>query len=152
MKFVNLGQIQWTASPGRKFCNDKLLICPWSCYSIWFYTSQYGFFTVSLSKVDVEVGGDESLWIYVKDCLWTSCLKLIRQNAWLPLATLLQKKVLNLRRGLVIWKPSGFFLLILCMTFLVNKSIPFLSGRLTAQPQALRFVSSDTFSESTAMG
>lgn len=91
--------------------------------------------------------------LYVKDCLWTSGLKLIGEmhdytwECWSE-----KRKILNLRRGLVIWKPSGFFLLILCMTFLVPKSIPFLSGRLTAQPQALQFVNSDTFSESRAMG
>lgn len=66
-----------------------------------------------------------------------------------------KRKILNLRRGLVIWKQSGFFLLILCMTFLVmhlvTESIPVLSGRLTAQSQALQFADSDTFSESRAL-
>lgn len=46
--------------------------------------------------------------------------------------------------------------IILCMTFLViylvTKSFPFLSGRLTAQRQALQFVNSDTFSDSRIMG
>lgn len=153
MKFVNLGKIQWTVSPERKPCNGKVNLSLIMLFYLILYFPTW---------ISLLCHSARWVWRWKGIRVWTQCQWLLMNFTfkvnWIKYVIALgnidqkKRKILNFRRGLVIQKPTGCFLLILCMTFLVAKSIPFLSERLNAQLQGLQFVNSDTFSENRAMG